>query len=223
MSQVINQDVLRSSFLFMGVSQEVLQQVAGYCRPMELGAGETLFEQDSEPDAMYFLESGQIHVMRSYPDGREVVLATEVPFYVIGEISLLANQPRSGSVVAVGDCDLVMLRRDDIFQMCHDMPQVAVQALDHLGKRLYRMNLHVRESAIGDVNARIATILMLLAKNQPGEIEQAVPAASIARATALDTDVVEQSLKKWVEEGIIEVNGPQITINDVNRLHQIAG
>jgi CRP-like cAMP-binding protein len=223
MTTAVSATILRNSFLFKEVDEDVLQKIAQHCQPMQLDAGETLFEQDSTPDAMYFLEDGQIHVIRHYPDGYEVVLATEVPFYVIGELSMLANQPRTGSVVAVGDCDLVKLGRDAVFAICEQHPEVAVRALTHLGNRLYQLNLLVRESGIGDVAARVASVLLLLSQGEAGLIAGEVNITRLSRATALDADVVESLLRQWSEAGIIKVNRLQMSIENIESLRHIAG
>ncbi len=196
MSMTINPQLLRNSFLFTEADDKVLYDVAKHCQFMELSAGERLFEQDTPADALYFLESGQVHVVRQYADGSDIIIATEVPYYVIGELSLLANQPRTGSVVAVGDCDLVMLSRQAILDICENMPEVAVRALTHLGSRLYRMNLHIRENAIGNVSARVASVLLLLANNHDGMLDASISMTRIARATAIDVNVVTQLLNQ---------------------------
>jgi CRP/FNR family transcriptional regulator len=219
----INADTLRNSFLFKDVDQSILEQVAKHCQAMELHAGETLFEQDSVSDALYFLESGQIHVVRHYPEGYEVVIATEVPYYVIGELSLLANQPRTGSVVAVGDCDLIKLSRASILEICEKIPEISLKATSHLGKRLYRLNLRVRESAIGNIAARIASVLLLLAENQDTNDFSSVAVTRLARATAINPDAVERLLKQWSDYEIISQNGQKITIHNLETLRNLAG
>lgn len=223
MAQTINLNTLRNSFLFKDVEMDVLQKVARHCQPMTLDAGETLFEQDTPPDAMYFLEDGQIHIVRRYPDGYEVILATEVPYYIIGELSLIANQPRTGSVIAVGDCDLIRISRQAILEICETIPEVAVKALTHLGNRLYQLNLRVRESAVGNVAARVASVLLLLCNNENGMITSEVSITRLARATAMDADVVERLLRQWSKQDIITVHRQQITVHSVEALRNLAG
>lgn len=223
MTTVIDQTILRNSLLFKDVSNEVLQEVGKHCTPMDLNAGETLFEQDSPADALYFLLEGQVHIIRQYSDGYDVILATENPYYVIGELSMLANMPRTGAVVAVSDCDLVKLSRDAVMGICEDMQGIAVQAITHLGQRLYYLNLKVREQAIGNVAARVATALLMLSREQTGEIEGDVSVAQLARTTAIDTDVVDYMLKNWVNDGIISRSGLKVTINKLETLLNIAG
>lgn len=223
MVQTINPTLLKNSFLFKEVDASILAEIASQAQRLELLAGETLFEQDSAPDAMYVLEAGQIHVVRHYRSGKEVILATEVPYYVIGELSLLANQSRTGSVVAVGNCDLVKISRDTIETFSHKYPEIALKALGHLGKRLYRLNLHVRESAIGNIQARIATVLSLMVNEETGKIIEDINMAQLARATALDVDVVKHTLSQFIHEGIIDIQGKTIQVINLTGLKNIAG
>ena len=212
---------LRSSLLFKDVKSAVLEHAATFCRMMELRAGDTLFEQESPSDALYILESGQVHVIRRYPEGDEVILATESPYYVIGELSMLAAQPRTGTVVAVSDCELIMLSRDALLDVCDRTPDIAVKALTHLGQRLYGLNLRVRESAIGNIAARVASVLLIASMNDDGQID--APVTRLARATATDADRVERMLRDWAKDGVITFDSGQVTVRDTDALRALAG
>lgn len=224
MSTVIELDILRNSLLFKNISHDVLKAVAEKAEPYTLNAGETLFEQDDPSDALYFLVDGQIHVIRTYPDGYDVILATENPFYVIGELSMLADEPRTGKVVAVTDSDLIKVHREDIVTLCNANPEIAMAALDHLGGRLYQLNLRVRESAIGNVGARLASALLMLSGGENGTISNAETTITrLARTTAMDPDIVENLLKQWDMNGTITRDGRAIKLLDVEALRNIAG
>ncbi|MDQ7025925.1 MAG: Crp/Fnr family transcriptional regulator [Anaerolineae bacterium] len=222
MATTFNLSVLRNSFLFKEADETVLQAVGKQCETLILGAGETLFDQDTRPNDMYFLADGQIHIVRHYPEGYDVTIATEVPFYVIGELSLLANQPRTGSVVAVSDCDLIRLSHQAVFEICETYPNIARRALSHLGNRLYRFNLWVRESAVSNVGARIASILLLMSDSQNRRLDN-VSMTRLARATAMDADVVERLLRQWHDYGAIRLDKQQITILNIETLQTFAG
>lgn len=223
MTKVISHEILRNSLLFKDTSDEVLTEVVKHCRFMELSAGETLFEQDSPSDAFYILEDGQIHVVRNYEGGNNVILATEGPYYVIGELSLLANMPRTGTVVAVSDCDLVMLSREDIQAVCKAHADVSLDALTHLGQRLYRLNLTVRESALGDIAARLGSVILLISDNKAGSVAEEVSTARLARATAINVDYVKQILKQWESKNILTYDGRHLTIHDIEAIRNLAG
>lgn len=214
---------LRDAEIFKNLPDEILQELARRCRYVELNAGETLFEQNAPGDALYVLETGQIHVMRQYPDGEQVILATEGPYYVIGELSMLVAQPRTGTVVAVSDSTLIALERHDFVEVCTRWPELAVSVMAYLGQRLYRLNLQVRENAIGNIPARVATLLVLLSGGKNGPVDAHIRVSRIARATATDADVVERLLQDWTRRGYIDYEARRIAVNDIETLRDIAG
>ena len=214
---------LRDADLFKSLSDDVLRQLAEHCDYLELPAGATLFPQNAPGDAFYLLETGQVHVVREYPDGEQVILVTEGPYYVIGELSMLMGQPRTGAVVAVSDCSLIALKKEGFDEVCARMPQLAVQVMQYLGMRLYRMNLLVRENAIGNAAARVANLLLLLAGERAGPVGSKISLNHVARATAADVDVVQRLLQEWASEGYISIEDGQITVHNVETLRDIAG
>lgn len=214
---------LREADLLKTLNEPVLRELAQHCHEMELAAGEMLFPQNAPGDAFYLLESGQVHVVREYPDGEQVILTTEGPYYVIGELSMLVGQPRTGAVIAVSDCNLIALPRGGFNAVCERQPSLAVAMMNYLGMRLYRMNLQVREFAIGNVAARVASVLLLLSNGQNGPVANEVRFSRLARATATDADVVERLLKSWVAEGYITFDGRKLTVHNIEMLQNIAG
>ena len=214
---------LRDAEMFKNLSDEVLQALAQHCYEMELQAGATLFEQNSPGDAMYILETGQVHIIRQEPDGEQVILATEGPYYVIGELSMLVGQPRTGSVVAVSDSSVIALNRAGFDMVCNQMPELAVSALAHVSQRLYRTTLQVREHAIGNIPARVATLLVLLSGGQNGLVNAHIRVSRMARATATSADTVDRLLNDWERQGIIDYDARRITVNDIEALRDIAG
>ncbi len=220
--QVKYQD-LRDASLFKAVSDEALIELAKHCQYVELMAGEFLFHQGDPGDTLYILHDGQVHIVRRYPSGEEIVLATEGPYYAIGDLSMLSNQPRTGGVLAVSDCTLIALRRDAFLAACARIPEIAAKAVGDLSQRLYRMNLLVREYAIGNVAARIASAVVLLSGGHNGVVPGTVRANRLARAVAIDADAVERILKDWEKRGYISFDNRTLTIHNIEALDNIAG
>lgn len=223
MSSPIDYKQLRNYALFQDLSDEVLMELVNHCQQYELPAGETLFEQNEPGDALYLLEAGQVHIIRQYPDGEQVILATEGPYYAIGDLSTLVNHPRSGAVVAVSDCTLFKIDRETLFDVCEQVPGVAAKMVIYLARRLHRLNLKVREYAISNVAARIASMLLLLSGGEAGEIDSRVRVSRVARSIATDADTVERILKDWDEAGYISYDGRHLAIRDIEVIRNIAG
>ena len=214
---------LRDAEMFKNLSDDVLQALAQHCHVMELQAGATLFEQNSPGDAMYLLQTGQVHILRQEPDGEQLILATEGPYYVVGDLSMMVGQPRTGSVIAVSDCTLIALTRAGFDNVCAQSPELAVKALAHMTQRLYRTTLQLRAHAIGNIPARVATLLVLLSGGHNGPVNAHIRVSRMARATATSADTVERLLNDWERQGIIDYDARRITVNDIEALRDIAG
>ncbi len=223
MSVAIHYEQLRNAALFKELSDDVLLELARHCRYMELHAGETLFNQGDPGDGLYILEEGQIHVVRKYADGEEVILATEGPYYAVGELSMLVGQPRTGGVVAVSDCTLIALDRQAFMAVCERIPEIATRVQLYLGKRLYRMNLMVREHAIGDVAARVASIVMLLSGGNNGLIPNEIRIHRVARAAACEAEAVNRLFHQWRNQGWITFDERALTVKNIEAIHNLAG
>ena len=212
---------LKDATLFKSLPDEALAELASHCRYLELHAGEFLFYQDDPGDALYILQDGQIHIVRTYSNGEEVVLATEVPYYAIGELSMLANTPRTGGVLAVSDCTLIALSRDAFMDICGRIPGVMVRVQTHLAQRLYRMNLLVRENAISNVTARVANAVLLMSGGKTGALPQVVSLHRLARAVAIDANTVEKIFKEWAQQGLASYDGRRLTIYNVSAIEKM--
>ena len=218
-----NHHQLRNYMLFKDLSEDALIELASHCQHQTLNVGETLFHQNDQSDALYLLEEGQIHIVRQYPDGEDVILATEMPYYAIGDLSMLVGGGRTAAVVAVSDCTLIKIDRDAFFEICQQVPDVASQVILYLAKRLRDLNLKVREYAISNVAARVASVVLLLSGGDTGEIKSKVRVSRIARAIATDADTVERILRQWQDAGYILFDRGQMQILDLDMIRHIAG
>ena len=74
-----------------------LAELAGLLRVRDFVAGATIFYEDDDPDAVYFIERGAVEVFKSDGEGRKLPLAVLRDAGVVGEMGLLLNEPRTAS------------------------------------------------------------------------------------------------------------------------------
>lgn len=67
--------------------------------------GEVVFKQGDTGNEMYIVRSGKVKIFRT-KDGKETMLAHLKPDDFFGEMAFFGDQPRSASVVAVGETTL---------------------------------------------------------------------------------------------------------------------
>jgi MFS family permease len=123
-------DLLRRLPLFAPLPPQTLERLARSLEPVRVAAGEVLFHAGDEGDRFYVIESGELAI--ELATGTK----TEGPGRWVGEIALLRDMPRTATVRAVTDADLLALDRDEFLGAVtgHDPANAAANEI--VGERL---------------------------------------------------------------------------------------
>lgn len=105
-----------------------LEEVAEWRR---VAAGEVLIRQGEPSDAMYVVVTGRLKTVVRGADGSEIAVREVGAFSTVGELGLLTELPRSATVVAVRDSEVLRLGREPFraFAMRHPEALLRVAAI----------------------------------------------------------------------------------------------
>src|SRR5262249_4094274 len=107
--------LLASLALFRGLDRETLATIAGELEWLSLPGGATLFQAGEQPDAMYIVIAG---CLAAYSGGEHARLLSRIPAgETVGEMGLLSGPPRTATVRALRDSDLMRLPRGSFDQV----------------------------------------------------------------------------------------------------------
>jgi diguanylate cyclase len=76
-------------------------------------AGETIMRQGEAGETAYLIEQGRVEVLINKPDGSLQKVATRGAGSIIGEMSLVDKAPRTATVMALEDCNLLEITSED--------------------------------------------------------------------------------------------------------------
>ena len=99
---------LRSCGSLSTIGQDDLQVMAQAASWIRAGGGSILISEGDPGDAAFVVSSGRLQVTR-FVEGQEVVVGEIGPGEIVGEIALLADRPRTATVRAIRDCELVRI------------------------------------------------------------------------------------------------------------------
>lgn len=105
---------LRSVDLTSGLDRVVLARLAAYMDPISVRAGDTIIAEGDTGDALYIVVRGTFAVL-SGPTARR--LNTIGPGHYLGELALLIDEPRSATVRADTDGELLRLDRQQFVEL----------------------------------------------------------------------------------------------------------
>jgi CRP-like cAMP-binding protein len=121
--------------LFASLDREIRRQLAEQLEPVHVPAGDVLIEEGGPADGLFVVVSGRLRVSVATVRG-ERVLHDLGRGEVIGEIALLSSRPRSATVRAVRDSDLLLMRVPAFNSLVRQSPAVLSEVAQLLVGRL---------------------------------------------------------------------------------------
>lgn len=103
---------LRSIPLFEGLSDPQISSISATSCIQRFSAGESLVIQGDTGDSMFIVKSGQLRVEVAGGSSRTVVAMLGTGDF-FGEMSLLTGEPRSASVIAETETEVIRIAKDD--------------------------------------------------------------------------------------------------------------
>ncbi len=212
--------------LFSGLNPGELDGLAALVRRHRYATGEIIFHKDDAGTALYVIEKGEVKIVLGSAEGKEVVLSLLGPGDFFGELALLDGEPRSADAVAMETSELLILQRQDFLRFIVLQPQVAVNLMAVLSRRLRRVDQLVHDAAFLPVRLRLIRTLLDLAQTQGQAGSEGVVIATPLTQTVLADMVLatRESINKWLgyyaEKGLVRHDRGRLTLLDIERLRK---
>ena len=221
---------LRQVSVFAEATEEDLNFIAkqGFLRSIE--EGEFFFFQGDPAEYVYVLTSGQVKLLQSNPNGKQVNIRTIQPwemFAVLGAVRNDAAYPVSAQ--ALQDSSALAIKSIFMNEMMRTRPYLAMALTRLMTEMVQGIQVRYRELATERVEQRIARTLLRLA-SQIGErvqrettmVELSFTRQDLAEMTGTTLFTVSRTLSDWEKSGYIEAGREKIRIKNPHELVKIA-
>ena len=207
--------ILSAIPLFSSLTPAELQALAHRAVEKRFHAGEMLFWEGEPCAGIFLIAEGSVKIFKTAPSGREMMLSLERAPSTVAELPLFDGGPYPASVRAEEPALCYFLNKADFQSVCREFPDVALKVLAVVGHRLRHLVLMVESITFGSVTQRLARLL-LDASRQAGAGEFPLPMTHQEIASRLGTvrEVVSRNLARFRAEGLIRMEGHQVTILD---------
>lgn len=123
--------------IFQGADPGSVRLLACLSDRVYIEEGEFLCHRGDPSDCVFIVLSGRVDFVLDGPSGR-ILLGEEGAGAVVGEVGILCDTPRSASVLAVTDIELLRLSRESFFRLMSDNPRFSLAVARELAHRLHR-------------------------------------------------------------------------------------
>ncbi len=154
---------LRKVGIFSGLDDSDLQAIAEIVIPRHYTKGQLIVLAEEEGSSFFIIGRGEVKVSVMSEDGREVILSILREGEFFGEMAVLNGKPRSATVTATEDSDILLIRRPDFLRLLQEIPQISIKFLQELAGRLRKADRMIESLALMDVPVRIMRTLLQLA------------------------------------------------------------
>ncbi len=217
-------EVLRKAGLFQGVAPEDVEALGNQFEVIEAPRGTTLFQEGEPGDSLYIVLEGKVKLGRRSSDGRENLVAVMGPADQFGELSLFDPGPRTATAVVVTDARLARLPKQALQTWVQERPQIAIQLLHVIARRLRRTNTMLADLIFVDVPGRVAKQLLLLAQKfgsvDSGQLRVThdLTQEELAQLVGASRETVNKALADFASRGWLRLEGKSVVILDRDRL-----
>src|ERR1700693_5262668 len=98
---------------FKGLEPELIDQVASHAITRVVKAGTAIYAKGDPGNSLFAVITGNVQISVPSVEGQDTVFAQLAAGEIVGEIALLDGRPRTADVVAVTDCELMVINRRD--------------------------------------------------------------------------------------------------------------
>lgn len=220
MVNVVLRHRIQSIPYFDGVTSDELDHIARYSLLKNYSAGEMIFIEGDPADGLWIVEQGRVKIFKVNSAGDEHILHLRAPYSTFNDIAVLdhGNNPASAAAI-MAQTQVWLVPADVITHILGNNPQVALNVVRMLAKRVRSLVSKIEDLALYSVIVRLARFLL-----KQSDDPNLIGITRIAIAAHLNTtpQTISVLLRELEASGAIEFDRHQIVIVDEERLESIA-
>jgi CRP-like cAMP-binding protein len=224
----VKRRLLARTPLFAGLAEGDLDALVAVARTAVLRARQDLFHKGDDGAQIYVVARGKLKALTTSADGDDVVFNIHGPGEMLGEVALLTGLPRTATIAAIEDSELLVIERRDFLACLRRDPEVAVQLLGVLAERLRRLSEMVEDTLFLNLPVRLAKKLAAFAatdgeKTAEGvRIQLRLSQEEWGDLVGATRESVNKQMRAWADEGLIRLDRGYVTIRRPEQLEDLA-
>ncbi len=219
---------LKKVTLFQDLSSAQLQLLYDLVKLRNYQAGELIFTQGQQGDAIFFVIKGRVKIMVMSADGREKIIKVMEPGHVFGEVVLFAGGAYPATAQPMEDCQVGVLRNEDVYSLLRKNTELAINLLQLLARRLRMAQSQLHDLALKDVFTRVTQLVCELAENEgvvlpcgAVEVKLRLTREEMAQLVGTSRETLTRTLSELRQQGLINIDRNQILVPSLARLRAV--
>ncbi len=185
---------------------------------------EGVYHLGDNPHYLFFILKGSVKTFKTHDDGKEFITKIYKTGDFFGHVPLFEQSNYFDSAITQEETEICKIPRDEFLNLIYMNRDVSAQFIRLLSNHVEEQEKTMLGLAYDTVRKRTAEALILLAKQTGQSGPKAtvrVTREDLASMAGTATETVIRSLAELKADKLIEVNGREITIPDLENLSKI--
>ncbi|MFN2520574.1 MAG: Crp/Fnr family transcriptional regulator [Candidatus Limnocylindria bacterium] len=213
-------DLLEEVPIFAALPEADRVEIASRMRRRRFARDEVVFHREDPAAHFYVIAAGTVKIAIEDENGHEVVVAIERGGDVFGELALFDDAPRSATVTAVTETELLALSRDDFLGVLTENPAAMREMLGLLASTVRRASGRIEDLVFLDVPGRVAKCLLDLMQARGDKEEIDLTQDDLAAFVGATRVSVNRALAELEQRGVIAIGRRHIEIKQPDLLRR---
>lgn len=186
--------------------------------------GETILKQGGIPSHIAYLEKGIVKFNYESETGKNLILTIVSAPKILGGANLFYKDNNLFSLIAVEDCEVVMINSSVTEDVLMDNSKFAMMMFQVASEMFKKSVLNFISLAHKQKEGRIADIILYLTEEvyRSTKFLLSLTRKEIAEFAGCSTENVIMTLSKWQNEKIVSLEGKTIEVIDIDKLKYIS-
>lgn len=217
-------DYLRQISIFSELKEEFLEKIHQISLLRKYGKGRIIIMEGEPGEAFFYVKSGLIKVSKLSRDGREHILHILNEGHIFAEVTLFNKTVYPATAEVLEESEIGMIKNQELEKVIMQNPELALQLIKYLNKRLVEAHMKIRNLALSDTYGRTAQALVKLAedygkKSSKGiELDLNLSRQELANIVGTTRETVIRALTTFKKEHSIDIDKNTITITDLEKV-----
>jgi len=214
--------------LFEGLRPAQLGELSDVGRSRIGRTRQEIFHKGDSGSDLYVVLSGRLKALTTSREGDDVVFEILAPGSVFGEVAMLAELPRTATVVAMEACELLCLGRAEILGFLRRHPESAMELLRIVSRRLVHASEFIENTLFLNLPNHLARKLLDLCGSY-GEsgpdgtrINLKLSQTELGDLVGTSRESINKQLRIWRDQGVISIDAGHVVIHRHAVLEQLA-
>lgn len=192
---------------------------------VEYSPNEIIFCEYEPGYEFYFIQKGRVKIVKIIND-REKTIDVLSTGDVFGEMSILEEEPRSATAIAVDHVRVFKFHRDNFDTLLQGNPQLAYKLLLIFSKRIYDAKRRLMILLLEEPSVKVMDVMIMLAEQNPqldveGEIILNTTASQIASWAGMADSEVQKELTHLARVAKIDLFEDRIAVKNIRDFQRI--